>query len=134
MRLDLPGWTFCLSVLGLVQCCEGAPQYPVYEAVREWEVWKTTHRKSYDSSVEELEKHIVWHSNRVLIKQHNINADLGIYSYQVKINHLGDLVRRLRKCCLKQSCMGSIFTRFFTVILERERERNAVIFLNTHVD
>lgn len=83
----------CASILSLVQCSEGAPHHPVYEAVQEWEVWKATHSKRYDSMLEELEKHIVWHSNRAFIDQHNMNTKLGVYSYLVKLNHLGDLVR-----------------------------------------
>lgn len=94
MRLDLLCWVaWCLSVLGVVLCNEGGPLRGVYEAVQEWEEWKATHSKRYESKREELEKHIVWHSNKAFIQQHNINAGIGIYSYQVKLNHLGDLVR-----------------------------------------
>lgn len=99
--MRLCGSILCLSILGLVQCSDAsecAPHHPVYEAVQEWEVWKATHSKRYDSMREELEKHIVWHSNRVLIEQHNRNTKLGFYSYQVKLNHLGDLVRYYGNC------------------------------------
>ena len=97
MRLHLLCWSIlCLSVLVQVACSASRP--PVYEAVQEWDAWKATHSKSYGSNLEELEKHIVWHSNRAFIKQHNINAELGVYSYQLKLNHLGDLVRQTTYC------------------------------------
>ena len=64
----------------------------VFEAADEWHLWKSTHDKSYSSMLEELEKHIVWRSNKAYIDQHNINAKSGIYSYEVKLNHLADLV------------------------------------------
>lgn len=89
MRVGLLCWmVWCLSLLQ----CWGASLRPVYESVQEWKAWKSTHSKTYESSWEELEKHIVWHSNRAYVKQHNINAELGVYSYKVKLNHLGDLV------------------------------------------
>ncbi len=94
-----------LSVLGLVLCSseeEGESwnkDLPVFEALQEWHQWKVAHSKSYRSTQEELERHIVWHSNRVFVEQHNRNAEEGIYSYQVKLNHLGDLVRLLLVRC-----------------------------------
>ena len=69
----------------------GAP--PRYEALQEWELWKGEHGKRYDSMLEELERHIVWSSNRAFVEQHNINARMGMYSFEVKLNHLADLVR-----------------------------------------
>lgn len=91
MRLELACWIIsCLSILGLGLCNNGRP---VYESSREWESWKSTHSKNYDSKLEELEKHIIWHSNKAYVDQHNINAELGVYSYHVKLNHLGDMVR-----------------------------------------
>lgn len=67
----------------------------MYESPHEWELWKSIHSKSYGSKLEELEKHIIWHSNKAYVDQHNINAELGVYSYHVKLNHLGDMVRQL---------------------------------------
>lgn len=91
----LCGIISCLSICGLglgLESLKGA----VFEAVEEWHLWKATHGKSYTSNLEELEKHIVWRSNKAYIEQHNINAKRGIYSYEVKLNHLADLVSYLR--------------------------------------
>lgn len=79
------------SLLPFAACSEylGAP---VYESLEEWTLWKATHTKSYDSTLEELEHHIVWQSNKAYVDQHNVNAARGVFSYQVKLNHLADLV------------------------------------------
>ncbi len=70
-------------------------QVPVFQHVEEWHSWKTTHGRRYNSHLEELEKHLTWLSNKAFIEQHNINADNGLFSYKMKLNHLADLVRQL---------------------------------------
>lgn len=96
MRLELLAF-LSLAVLHLVVCSEikREPQYegePVYEALEEWKLWKSRHDRSYSSRLEELERHIVWLSNKAYVEQHNINAKRGVFSYQVRLNHLADLV------------------------------------------
>ena len=61
------------------------------ELLEEWELWKTQHGKSYAHKVEELERHLIWVSNRKYIEEHNVNADL--LGYTLAMNHFGDLVR-----------------------------------------
>ena len=61
------------------------------ELLEEWELWKTQHGKSYGHKVEELERHLIWASNRKYIEEHNANADL--FGYTLAMNHFGDLVR-----------------------------------------
>lgn len=78
----------CLSLCGLGQPLKA----PVLEAEEEWNLWKSAHEKSYTTTLEELEKHIVWRSNKAYVDQHNLNAEQGVYSYQVKLNHFADLV------------------------------------------
>lgn len=91
MKLDLLcGVIFSLGALNSVLCSEYHGE-PVYESVEEWKLWKSVHSKTYGSSLEELEKHIVWLSNKAYVDQHNINANK--YSYKVKLNHFADLVR-----------------------------------------
>ena len=68
------------------------------ETAEEWHLWKTAHDKTYSSNLEELEKHIVWSSNKAYVNQHNINAKNGIYSYEVKLNYLADLVSPCQFC------------------------------------
>ena len=66
------------------------------EDAEKWMSWKTTHGKSYTSSVEELERYTVWQSNRVYIESHNNLSEL--YGFTLGMNRFGDLVRR---CMLK---------------------------------
>lgn len=61
------------------------------ELLEEWEQWKTQYRKGYGHWVEELERHLIWASNRKYIEEHNANAEA--FGYTLAMNHFGDLVR-----------------------------------------
>ena len=61
-----------------------------YQHHQEWQLWKTEHGKSYESQKEELERHLVWLSNREYINAHNKNAH--ILGFTLAMNHLGDIV------------------------------------------
>ena len=74
---------FC--VLLAVVRCEVQYQHP-----EEWDLWKTEHGKSYESQREELERHLVWLSNREYINGHNANSD--IFGFTLSMNHFGDIV------------------------------------------
>ena len=81
------------SLLGIcyfatAYCAE--PQ-PKFQFVEEWNLWKGQHEKSYGTQLEELERHLVWLSNKKYIEQHNANSD--IFGFTLAMNHLGDLVR-----------------------------------------
>ena len=89
MILRLVVW---LLLLVLSTLSFSAGEAPVFQHVEEWHSWKNTHDKSYTSQVEELEKHLVWLSNKALVEQHNVNAELGFYSYKLKLNHFADMV------------------------------------------
>ena len=47
-----------------------------FEFLEEWEMWKEQHGKGYQSEREELERHLVWLSNKKYIDQHNANTDV----------------------------------------------------------
>ena len=80
----------CITlVVSLVLLCEAAVDVH-YEFVEEWQLWKTQHGKSYESKREELERHLVWLSNRKYIESHNNYAD--VFGYKVAMNIFGDLV------------------------------------------
>ena len=90
MKLYLTIIIYLSGIVGVVLCYEDMP--PVFEFVEEWNLWKTAHQKQYNSRYEELEKHLVWLSNKAYVEQHNINAKKGFYSYEVKLNHFADMV------------------------------------------
>lgn len=76
-----------LALIGLA-CAKGVPKFAFVE---EWELWKSTHSKQYVSERHELEKHMVWLSNREYILGHNANSH--IFGFTLKMNHFGDMVR-----------------------------------------
>lgn len=61
-------------------------QYP-----EEWQIWKTQHGKNYNSQREELDRHLLWLSNREYINTHNKNTH--IFGFTLAMNHFGDIVR-----------------------------------------
>ncbi len=75
-----------LSLVGLA-CAKGIPRFAFVE---EWQLWKSAHSKQYVNQKEELERHLVWLSNREYILGHNANAD--VFGFTLKMNHFGDMV------------------------------------------
>lgn len=63
-----------------------------YKHHEEWIWWKKVHSKSYKSYQEELERHLIWLSNRKFIEQHNANAH--IFGYTLEMNYWGDMVSK----------------------------------------
>lgn len=60
------------------------------ELLGEWEGWKHQHGKSYVHRMEELERQLIWASNRKYIEEHNANSDT--FGYTLAMNQFGDLV------------------------------------------
>ena len=82
-----------LLIIGLLSIIFFAPGYgakPNFQFVEEWNLWKGQHEKSYGSQLEELERHLVWLSNKKYIEQHNANSH--IFGFTLAMNHFGDLV------------------------------------------
>ena len=71
---------------------------PKYELKEEWNLWKSKHGKSYESEHMELERHLVWLSNKEYIDQHNANSH--IFGFTLAMNHHGDLVS-VHACLVK---------------------------------
>ncbi|XP_018620289.2 cathepsin K [Scleropages formosus] len=57
----------------------------------EWENWKMTHKKEYNGLGEEGLRRAVWEKNLQLIEVHNREYELGMHSYELGMNHLGDM-------------------------------------------
>jgi len=81
----------CLILLLFLSSTKSASNNePKFEMVEEWTSWKDYHGKSYESEREELEKHIVWLSNKEYVDQHNANSH--IFGFTLALNHMGDMV------------------------------------------
>lgn len=57
----------------------------------QWEEWKMTHRREYNGLDEEGIRKAIWEKNMLMIEAHNQEAALGIHSYELSMNHLGDM-------------------------------------------
>ncbi|KAL2084371.1 hypothetical protein ACEWY4_019889 [Coilia grayii] len=58
---------------------------------REWESWKLKHRKEYNGLDEEAIRRTIWEKNMQMIEAHNQEYELGIHTYELGMNHLGDM-------------------------------------------
>uniref|UniRef100_A0A4W6E2G4 Cathepsin S, ortholog2, tandem duplicate 1 n=1 Tax=Lates calcarifer TaxID=8187 RepID=A0A4W6E2G4_LATCA len=65
------------------------------ELDRHWDLWKKMHKKVYSRQIEELGRRRIWEENLKMINVHNLEASLGLHTYELAMNHLGDLVIRL---------------------------------------
>lgn len=64
----------------------------IFKHVEEWSHWKLKHAKTYATSLDELERHLIWLSNKKYIDHHNANSH--IFGFTLAMNHLGDIVSR----------------------------------------
>ena len=76
-----------IAVISIISLATAAPRFELSE---EWQLWKTEHGKGYQSQQEELERHVIWQSNKKYIEAHNQNAH--ILGFTLKMNHFGDMV------------------------------------------
>ncbi|KAK3551186.1 hypothetical protein QTP70_013864 [Hemibagrus guttatus] len=56
-----------------------------------WTLWKKNHSKSYTSELEEMGRREIWERNLRLITLHNLEASLGMHTYELGMNHMGDM-------------------------------------------
>ncbi|XP_053552006.1 cathepsin K-like [Bombina bombina] len=57
----------------------------------EWELWKKNYNKQYNSQLDELKRRLIWEKNHKFIAHHNLQHSQGLHSFEVAMNHLGDL-------------------------------------------
>ncbi|KAL2084369.1 hypothetical protein ACEWY4_019887 [Coilia grayii] len=58
-----------------------------------WEDWKSTHQKQYLGLDEEAIRRTIWENNMQMIEAHNQEYELGIHTYELGMNHLGDMTK-----------------------------------------
>jgi len=54
-----------------------------------WSTFKARHNKLYDGNVEMIRR-AIWEKNLDVIRQHNLEADLGMHSYTLGVNEYAD--------------------------------------------
>ncbi|XP_034030268.1 cathepsin S, ortholog2, tandem duplicate 1 [Thalassophryne amazonica] len=80
------------SVL-LVSLCIGAAAAFDASLDFHWNLWKKTYGKTYHDEAEEARRRELWNSNLMLITKHNLEASLGLHTYDLQMNHMGDLTK-----------------------------------------
>ncbi|XP_058503383.1 cathepsin S, ortholog2, tandem duplicate 1 [Solea solea] len=80
-----------LPSLLLVSLCVGAVSMLDSQLDFHWEMWKKTHEKSYRNQVEDVHRRGLWEKNLMLITMHNLEASMGFHTYELGMNHMGDL-------------------------------------------
>uniref|UniRef100_A0A8C1Y8S9 Cystein proteinase inhibitor protein salarin n=1 Tax=Cyprinus carpio TaxID=7962 RepID=A0A8C1Y8S9_CYPCA len=56
-----------------------------------WENWKLTHKREYNGLDEESIRRAIWEKNMLFIEAHNREYELGIHTYNLGMNHFGDM-------------------------------------------
>ncbi|XP_035601880.1 cathepsin S, ortholog2, tandem duplicate 1 [Oncorhynchus keta] len=81
-------WSLLLAVL----CGTAVALFdPMLE--QHWQMWKKTHDKNYQTEAEELGRREVWERNLQLISLHNLEASMDLHTYDLGMNHMGDMTQ-----------------------------------------
>ncbi|XP_010017507.1 PREDICTED: cathepsin S isoform X1 [Nestor notabilis] len=59
-----------------------------------WQLWKKTYGKEYRHKKEEWDRRATWERNLRLVTLHNLEHSLGLHSYTLGMNHLGDMTSK----------------------------------------
>lgn len=110
-----------LASLLLVSACVPAAAMLDSSLDVHWELWKRKHEKSYKTEVrkrtcgnarliaggrlvsrclsfpvvrqeEDVSRRELWENNLMLISKHNLEASMGFHTYELGMNHMGDMV------------------------------------------
>jgi len=74
-----------LALLGL------AAALPADEVEREWQRFKQTHNRHYNSNEEETSRRAIFEKNYKFIVEHNLAADNGVHSFRLAVNQFADM-------------------------------------------
>jgi len=74
----------------LFACVYSAPT-PNAELDAPWALFKRMFEKQYTSVEEELNRRSIWEANLAMIRNHNLEADLGVHTYTLGMNRFGDM-------------------------------------------
>jgi cathepsin L len=74
----------------LFACAYSAPTSNV-ELDAPWALFKRTFERQYASAEEELNRRSIWEANVAMIRNHNLEADIGVHTYTLGMNRFGDM-------------------------------------------
>ncbi|NXT77777.1 CATK protein, partial [Zapornia atra] len=81
------------TLLALLAPMVGAQLPPERELDAQWDLWKKTYGKQYNGAADEAARRRIWEKNLKYINTHNLEHALGAHSFELAMNHLGDMVR-----------------------------------------
>ena len=64
-----------------------------FEYTQEFQDWKVKYNKVYETKETELERQIIWESNKKFVENHNANSDK--FGFTVAMNEFADLVSKI---------------------------------------
>ncbi|NWH67348.1 CATK protein, partial [Geococcyx californianus] len=76
----------------LVPMVAVAQLQPERELDTQWELWKKTYGKQYNGEADEAARRLIWEKNLKYINAHNLEHALGVHTFELAMNHLGDMV------------------------------------------
>jgi len=79
------------AVITLCLLFVGAYCAPLLDEQNQWDLFKRTHEKQYNSLEEEAARRAIFQANLAKIQKHNLEADLGLHTYTLGMNRFGDL-------------------------------------------
>uniref|UniRef100_A0A3Q3XDJ3 Cathepsin S, ortholog2, tandem duplicate 1 n=1 Tax=Mola mola TaxID=94237 RepID=A0A3Q3XDJ3_MOLML len=85
------GVTEMFLILLFIVVCGSAAAVTNSKLDQHWELWKKIHNKIYSHKVEELGRRQIWEQNLEMINVHNLETSLGIHTFELAMNHLGDM-------------------------------------------
>ncbi|XP_018088913.1 cathepsin S isoform X2 [Xenopus laevis] len=103
MKTTGPSIIFLVTLFSLLIPTHSAPD-PTLDT--HWQLWVKTHQKNYKDAEEERARRTIWEETMTFITVHNLEYSLGLHTYEVGMNHLGDM----RKCgsCYAFSAVGAL--------------------------
>lgn len=79
------------SLLLVSMCVGAAAMFSSQQLDDHWDLWKKTHSKTYQDEVEDTHRRGLWEKNLMLITMHNLEASMGLHSYELGMNFMGDM-------------------------------------------
>ncbi|XP_020860279.2 cathepsin K isoform X1 [Phascolarctos cinereus] len=83
-------WGFSILLLLLPSVVSSA-LYPEEMLDTQWKLWKKSYGREYNSKVDEISRRLIWEKNLKYISTHNLEFSLGLHTFELAMNHLGDM-------------------------------------------
>ncbi|XP_062279349.1 cathepsin S-like isoform X2 [Scomber scombrus] len=81
------------SLLFVSLCVGAAAMFESKQLDNNWDLWKKNHGKTYQDEVENIHRRKLWEKNLMLITMHNLEASMGLHSYELGMNFMGDMTK-----------------------------------------